>query len=49
VLYLIGNDAQRQRLDRRNRSVSILHVGHRARKRWYLGKPAPVIFTLDFD
>jgi hypothetical protein len=46
---LIGDDAQRQYLDSRNRGFADLTVSHRAGKLWNLSQPALIVFALGFD
>jgi hypothetical protein len=49
MLKALGNYAQRQRLDTRDRFVAILAVRQDARESGHFRDPAAVVFALDFN
>ena len=49
VLQTLGNDSQGEGLYEGNGFVAVLAIGHHAWQIGYLGEPAAVVFTFDFD
>ena len=49
MLQTFGNHAKGERLDASDGFVAILPVGHDARQSRYLGEPATIILSLNFD